>query len=104
MKGSSPQIGRQVTGLGIGAAASRNSRPRSAQDGQSGSMSIRGLLPGGPRARLAYITDRAADPPAQTAQWNAFADIVAQAGQGRDIKVRDAAKWSSIRMAMPRST
>lgn len=50
----------------------------------------RGMLPSQrAEARLAYIKTALQITPAQTAQWNAFADVVRKQAKGRDAKVEE---------------
>lgn len=86
-----------IAGLGVaGTAAIAQQQPAApSQDGkgQDGAGSHRdrhGMLPSQrAEARLAYIKTALQITPAQTAQWNAFADVVRKQAKARDAKVED---------------
>jgi hypothetical protein len=86
-----------VAGLGIaGAAATAQQQAAApaqdgrAQDGKSWHHEHDGMLPSQrAEARLAYIKTALQITPAQTAQWNAFADVVRKHAKERDAKVAE---------------
>jgi LTXXQ motif family protein len=86
-----------VTGLGVAgtAAIAQQHGGAPAQDGKTGDGGFwrrdhDGLLPSQrAEARLAYIKTALQITPAQTAQWNAFADVVRKHAKERDARVAE---------------
>ena len=99
MKGSSRTIiaAAIVAGLGIAgtAAIAQQQAAAPAQDGKVSHHERHGMLPSQrAEARLAYIKTALQITPAQTAQWNAFADVVRKQAKARDAKIEEMrAKW-----------
>jgi hypothetical protein len=99
MKASSRTIiaAAMVAGLGVAATAAIAQQQASApaQDGKEWRHGHDHMLPSQrAEARLAYIKTALQITPAQTAQWNAFADIVRKQAKERDAKVAEMrAKW-----------
>jgi len=109
MKGSSRTIiaAAVVAGLGIAGTAAiaqqqagaqaqdGKAQDGKAQDGKGWHHEHHGMLPSQrAEARLAYIKTALQITPAQTAQWNAFADVVRKQAKMRDAKVEEMrAKW-----------
>lgn len=85
-----------VAGLGIAgtAAIAQQQAAAPAQDGKGWSHD-HGMSPSQrAEARLAYIKTALQITPAQTAQWNAFADVVRKQAKARDARVEEMrAKW-----------
>ena len=96
MKGSSRTIiaAAMVAGLGIAGTAAIAQQQAAAQ-AQDGKHEHHGMLPSQrAEARLAYIKTALQITPAQTAQWNAFADVVRKQAKARDAKIEEMrAKW-----------
>ncbi len=94
MKASSRTIiaAAMVAGLGIAGTAAIAQQQAAAQDGMHDHHH---MLPSQrAEARLAYIKTALQITPAQTAQWNAFADIVRKQAKARDAEVEEMrAKW-----------
>jgi uncharacterized protein HemX len=93
MKASSRALiaAAMVAGLGIAgtAAIAQQQAAQPAQDGKA-SHEHHGMLPSQrAEARLAYIKTALQITPAQTAQWNAFADVVRKQAKERDAKVEE---------------
>jgi len=84
-----------VAGLGIAgtAAIAQQQAAAPSQDGKDGKgwhHEHHGMLPSQrAEARLAYIKTALQITPAQTAQWNAFADVVRKQAKERDAKVEE---------------
>ena len=94
MKGSSRTIiaAAMVAGLGIAgtAAIAQQQAAAPAQDVKSWHHEHHGMLPSQrAEARLAYIKTALGITPVQTAQWNAFADVVRKQAKARDAKVEE---------------
>jgi len=99
MKGSSRTIiaAAMVAGLGIAGTAAiaqqeagAQAQDGKAQDGKGWHHEHHGMLPSQrAEARLAYIKTALQITPAQTAQWNAFADVVRKQAKARDAKVEE---------------
>jgi len=85
-----------VAGLGIAgtAAIAQQQAAAPAQDGKADGKSWHhdhhGMLPSQrAEARLAYIKTALQITPAQTGQWNAFADVVRKQAKARDAKAEE---------------
>jgi hypothetical protein len=81
-----------VAGLGIAgtAAIAQQQAAAPAQDGKGSHHEHYGMLPSQrAEARLAYIKTALQITPAQTAQWNAFADVMRKQAKARDAKVEE---------------
>jgi hypothetical protein len=94
MKASSRAIiaAAVVAGLGIAgtAAIAQQQAAAQAQDGKDGKHEHHHMLPSQQaEARLAYIKTALQITPAQTAQWNAFADMVRKQAKARDAQVEE---------------
>jgi hypothetical protein len=94
MKASSRTIvaAAMVAGLGIAgtAAIAQQQTAAPAQDGKGWHHDHHGMLPSQrAEARLAYIKTALQITPAQSAQWNAFADVVRKQAKARDAKVEE---------------
>src|ERR1700759_3112671 len=95
MKASSRTIiaAAVVAGLGVAgtAAIAQQQAGAPAQDGKSWKKhEHHGMLPSQrAEARLAYIKTALQITPAQTAQWNTFADEVRKQAKARDAKVEE---------------
>jgi protein CpxP len=99
MKASSRTIiaAAMVAGLGIAgtAAIAQQQAAAPAQAGKDSHHEHQGMLPSQrAEARLAYIKTALGITQQQTAQWNAFADVVRKQAKARDAKVEEMrAKW-----------
>lgn len=100
MKASSRTLiaAAMVAGLGIAgtAAIAQQQTAAPAEDGKGDRHhDHHGMLPSQrAEARLAYIKTALQITPAQTAQWDAFADFVRKQAKARDAKVEEMrAKW-----------
>ena len=85
-----------VAGLSIVAtAAIAQQAAAPAQDGKDGKHEHHHMMPSQMvEARLAYIKTALQITPAQTAQWNAFADVMRKQAKVRDEKITEMrAKW-----------
>ncbi len=84
-----------VAGLGVAATAAIAQQAAPAGDHKDGRHEHRGMLPSQMvEARLAYIKTALQITPAQSAQWNAFADVLRKQAKARDAKVTEMrAKW-----------
>ncbi len=85
-----------VAGLSIAAtAAIAQQAAAPAQDGKDGKHEHHHMMPSQMvEARLAYIKTALQITPAQTAQWNTFADFVRKQAKEREAKVEEMrAKW-----------
>ena len=81
-----------VAALGVAgtAAIAQQQAAATAQDSKGSHHEHHGMLPSQrAEARLAYIKTALAITPAQTAQWNAFADVVRKQAKARDAKVEE---------------
>lgn len=81
-----------VAGLGFAgtAAIAQLQGATPAQDAKGGDHEHHGMLPSQrAEARLAYIKTALQITPAQTAQWNAFADVVRKQAKARDTRVEE---------------
>src|SRR6185437_12925820 len=81
-----------VAALGVAgpAAIAQQQAAAPAQDGKGWHHDHHGMLPSQrAEARLAYIKTALQITPAQTAQWNAFADVVRKQAKARDAKVEE---------------
>jgi len=81
-----------VAALGVAgtAAIAQQQTAAPAQDGKGAHHEHHGMLPSQrAEARLAYIKTALQITPAQTAQWNAFADVVRKHAKARDAKVEE---------------
>jgi hypothetical protein len=97
MKGSSRTIiaAAMVAGLGVAGTAAIAQQQAAARDKDGKGWEHTHMLPSQrAEARLAYIKTALQITPAQTAQWNAFADVVRKQAKERDAKVAEMrAKW-----------
>jgi predicted secreted Zn-dependent protease len=85
-----------VAGLSIAAtAAIAQQAAAPAQDGKDGKHEHHHMMPSQMvEARLAYIKTALQITPAQSTQWNAFADVVRKQAKARDAKITEMrAKW-----------
>jgi predicted secreted Zn-dependent protease len=81
-----------VAALGVAgtAAVAQQQAAAPAQDGKGWHHEHRGMLPSQrAEARLAYIKTALQITPAQTAQWNTFAEVVRKQAKARDAKVEE---------------
>lgn len=86
-----------IAGLGVACTAAIAQQQPAApiqdgkgQDGAGSHHDHHGMLPSQrAEARLAYIKTALQITPAQTAQWNAFADVVRKHAKARDAEVED---------------